>query len=94
MRCKACAQSIRPDGEPVPEYRAGCRGCQARAVARSDAMRVLTDDTASSEDKLQAKVDVRKMIETTMRGVDYHDARLAVGSWVRALNYKGKVSEH
>lgn len=90
MKCPACAQSIRPDGEPVPEYRRGCHGCEARAIARSDAMKVAMDDNSTAESKLQARVDIRRMIEATMRGVDYHEARLAVNSWVRALRYGSK----
>lgn len=90
MKCPACAQHIirRKESDPVPESRAGCNGCAARAVATSKEMQILLDETSSAEDKLQAKVYVRQAIEKTMRGVDYHEARLAVMSWVRALEDK------
>lgn len=53
-------------------------------------MQIAMDDNSTAESKLQARVDIRRMIEATMRGVDYHEARLAVNSWVRALRYRGK----
>lgn len=81
MTCPACARAIVGASD---EFRAGCRGCQARAVARSDSMAVLMDKDKPEDVRLQAQADVRELIRVTMPGVDADSAREAVASWLRA----------
>ncbi len=81
MTCPACARNVL---ERTDEYRAGCRGCQARSVARSDSMAILVDKAKPEDVRLQAQADVRELIRVTMPGVDADSAREAVASWLRA----------
>lgn len=78
MTCPACAQAITGG----MEYRARCRGCAARTVARSNAMnRVM--EPVSEADKIEAIAELRMLIGKTMPGVAYLDARADVMSWWR-----------
>lgn len=81
MTCPACARNII---ERNDEFRAGCRGCQARSVARSDTMATLMDKAKPDDVRLQAQADVRELIRVTMPGVDADLAREAVHSWWKA----------
>lgn len=81
MTCPACARNAL---ERTDEFRAGCRGCQARSVARSDTMAALMDKAKPEDVRMQARADLREMIRVTMPGVDADAAREAVMSWWRA----------
>ncbi len=78
MTCPACAQAITGG----MEYRARCRGCAARAVARDPAMKRVMEPV-SAADKAAAAVELRMLIDKTMPGVPYLDARADVVSWWR-----------
>jgi len=82
MTCPACARNVLQRDDD--EFRAGCRGCQARALARSDAMSVVMDEAKPKDERLQAQADVRELIRVTMPGVDADLAREAVHSWWKA----------
>jgi len=78
MTCPACAQAITGG----LEYRARCRGCAARAVARDPAMKRVMEPV-SAADKAAAAGELRMLIDKTMAGVPYLDARADVMSWWR-----------
>lgn len=78
MTCPACARAIVGASD---EFRAGCRGCQARALARSDAMAAVMDEARTRDERLQARADLREAIRVTMPGVGADEARSAVLSW-------------
>lgn len=77
MRCAACAQAICGGAE----YRAGCMGCAARAIARCDAMRKAMDKTLSTLERLEATREVRELMSRTMPGVSFYVARAEVLQW-------------
>jgi len=78
MTCPACAQAITGG----LEYRARCRGCAARTAARSDAMKRVMQPV-SAADKAVAATELRMLIDKTMPGAPYADARADVMSWWR-----------
>ena len=82
MTCPACARNVLQRDDD--EFRAGCRGCQARSVARSDTMVTLMDKSKPDDVRMQARADLRELIRVTMPGVDADAAREAVMSWWRA----------
>lgn len=79
MRCAACAQALTGGAE----YRATCMGCQARAVARCDAMRRVMDGSLADADRLAARAELRQTIGRAMPHVTYEDARASVMQWWR-----------
>ena len=82
MKCQACARNVLQRDDD--EFRAGCRGCRARSVARSDTMATLMDKSKPEDVRMQARADLRELIRVTMPGVDADSAREAVMSWWRA----------
>lgn len=80
MRCGACAQAICGGAE----YRIGCMGCAARAIARSHVMQQAMDSSLPQMDRLQAGSELRQAISRAMPHVQYDEARAAVLSWWRA----------
>ena len=82
MTCPACARNVLQRDDD--EFRAGCRGCQARSVARSDTMATLMDKAKPEDVRMQARADLRELLRVTMPGVDADAAREAVMSWWRA----------
>lgn len=84
MTCLACAQAITGG----LEYRVRCRGCAARAAARSDAMKRVMKPV-SAADKAVAVAELRMLIDKTMAGVPYVDARVDVMSWWRVDQANG-----
>ena len=77
MRCAACAQAICGGAE----YRAGCMGCAARAIARCDATRKAMDKALPTLERLAATEDLRALMKRTMPAVDYYVARAEVLQW-------------
>ena len=78
MRCAACAQAITGH---TAEFRAGCMGCAARAIARSEAVRKAMDESIPTSEREAAAVEVRDLMRRTMPTVNYHAARADVLLW-------------